>query len=93
VPPHLSFSAAPRALRRAARLLQRTAQGDAPARRALARWMADIATLEAALDGLHAAGAIPDPVREACRVLVAEHGATVGEWAAWASPGAGGRRP
>jgi hypothetical protein len=91
VPPHLSFSGVPGTLRRAGRLLGRAAEGDARARRALARWMADLGTLEAALDDLHAAGAIAGPVRAACRALVADHDATVRAWAARRGADAGGR--
>jgi hypothetical protein len=93
VPPHLSFSDVPGALRRAGRLLERMARGDARAGRALAEWMTDTRALEVSLDGLHAAGAIPVAVREACQALLVRHRATVRDWAAWASPGKGGRRP
>lgn len=80
---HLSFSGIPESLTRALGLLERAAGGDAGAYQGLARWMAELDALDAALEALHAAGAISAQVLRACRALTNEHGWLVKGWA-WA---------
>ena len=80
VPAHLSFSEVPGAIRGAIALAEMAVAGDADAQALLGAWMARPAELDAAVEALHAAGAIGSDVLRAYRGLGEERAALVRGW-------------
>jgi hypothetical protein len=84
VPAHLSFTGVPAMLSEAWDLVQRSVGGDVADRIQLADWFGRVDLLSAAIETLHAAGALPVDVVHACRSSAAEGQVLAHGWAAWA---------
>ena len=80
MPAHLSFSEVPGAIRGASALAEMAVAGDADAQALLGAWMARVAELDAAVEALHAAGAIGSDVLRAYRGLGEERAALRRGW-------------
>lgn len=80
VPAHLSFSEVSGAIRGGITLAEMAEAGDADAQARLGRWMARPAELDAAVEALHAAGAIASEVLWAYRGLAEERAALLRGW-------------
>jgi hypothetical protein len=84
VPAHLSFSAVPAMLSEGLDLCERSARGGLTDRIQLADWFERVDVLSAAVETLHAAGALSLDIVHAFRSSTADGQALAHGWATWA---------